>query len=71
MEFHMNLPRNKIEVAIFMAIVSILSVNVIAPLITFFECGFSLAVYFRALKVIPLIWVCVVALVMLTFKPAE
>ena len=40
MEFYMKLPRSKKEFALFMGIVSIISVNIIAPLITFFEAGF-------------------------------
>lgn len=67
----MRLPRDKKEFALFMLIVSVISVNVIAPLITCFELGFSLAVWGNALRVIPFIWMCVVALVLLTYKPAE
>ena len=71
MDFHMKLPRNLIEMAIFMGVVSVLSVNVIAPLITFFECGFHFQVWLRVLHLIPLIWVCVIFTVLLTLKPAE
>jgi hypothetical protein len=71
MDFHMKLPRNAIEMALFMAIVSVLSVNVIAPLITFFECGFHLFVYARVLRVIPVVWACVIVTVLVTLKPAE
>lgn len=42
MKFYMNLPRNKKEFALFMAVVSIISVNIIAPLITCFEIGFHM-----------------------------
>ncbi|MDR0880165.1 MAG: hypothetical protein LBN09_05595 [Clostridioides sp.] len=71
MEFYMKLPRNKREFALFMAIVSILSVNIIAPVITGFEVGFKLSVWYDVLRVIPFIWVCVIALVLITYKPAE
>ncbi|MDR0916223.1 MAG: hypothetical protein LBN02_03440 [Oscillospiraceae bacterium] len=71
MDFHMRLPRGKREFALFIAIVSILSVNTIAPLITCFEFGFHLAVWVDVLHVIPFIWLSVVALVLLTYKPAE
>ena len=71
MEFYMKLPRNKKEFALFMAIVSIISVNIIAPLITCFEMGFSLATWKNALTVIPFIWLSVIALVLLTYIPAE
>lgn len=67
----MKLPRNKKETAIFILIISIISVNIIAPLITCFEIGFSMQVWLNTFKVMPFIWVSVVALVLLTFKPAE
>lgn len=71
MDFFMKLPRNKKEFALFMAVISIISVNIIAPLITCFEAGFHLYVWGSALKVIPFIWLSVIALVILTYKPAE
>lgn len=71
MEFHMKLPRNKKEFALFMAVISIISVNIIAPLITCFEMGFHLYIWADTLKVIPFIWVAVIALVLITYKPAE
>lgn len=63
MEFYMKLPRNKKEFAIFMGIVSILSVNMIAPLITCLEAGFYLSVWQDALTVLPFIWMSVIAAV--------
>lgn len=71
MEFHMKLPRSRGEFAIFILIVSVLSVNIIAPLITCFEMGFSLSTWRGALNVVPYIWLCVVMFVLITFKPAE
>lgn len=71
MEFYMKLPRNKREFALFMSVISIISVNIIAPLITFFEVGFHFYIWADTLKVIPFIWVTVIALVLLTYKPAE
>lgn len=71
MEFYMNLPRNKKEFALFMAVISIISVNIIAPLITCFEAGFHMYVWADAIKIIPFIWISVIALVLITFKPAE
>ena len=72
MEFYMKLPRNKKEFALFMAIISIISVNIIAPLITCFEVGtFSLDIWKNAIKMIPFIWICVIVLVLATYKPAE
>jgi len=71
MDFYMKLPRNKKEFVLFLTVISIISVNIIAPLITFFETGFHLATWIRVLKIIPLIWISVILLVLLTFKPAE
>jgi hypothetical protein len=71
MEFSMKLPRNKKEFTLFMAVISIISVNIIAPLITCFEFGFRLQVWGSVYKVLPFIWLSVIALVLLTYKPAE
>ena len=71
MEFYMKLPRNKKEFTLFMAIISIISVNIIAPLITCFEVGFHMYVWADAIKIIPFIWICVIILVLITYKPAE
>ena len=71
MDFYMRLPRTAKEFALFLAIVSIISVNIIAPLITFFEAGFRLQVWFDVLRVLPFIWVAVVILVLLTNRPAQ
>lgn len=70
MDFYMKLPRNKKEHALFMAIISIISVNIIAPVITMMEMGFCLDVYKDALHTVPLIWPVVILLVLLTEKPA-
>ena len=53
MENFERLPHGKKEFALFIAVVSVLSVNIIAPLITCFEFGFSLAVWADVLTVIP------------------
>lgn len=71
MEFYMKLPRSKKEFALFMGVISIISVNIIAPLITCFEIGFHLYVWADVLKVLPFIWLSVIAIVLLTYKPAE
>ncbi len=71
MDFYMKLPRSKKEFALFMAVISIISVNIIAPLITCFELGFNLHVWADTLSVIPMIWIAVVAVVLITYKPAE
>jgi len=71
MDFYMKLPRNKKEFALYMAVVSVISVNIIAPLITCFEFGFHKYVWADAIKVVPFIWISVIILVILTLKPAE
>lgn len=71
MDFHMKLPRNKKEFALFLAVISIISVNIIAPLITCFEAGFHLSVWADSIKAVVFIWPCVVVMVLLTYKPAE
>jgi hypothetical protein len=67
----MKLPRRKREFVLFMAIISVVSVNIIAPLITCFELGFHLWVWADVLTIIPSVWLAVIALVLLTYKPAE
>lgn len=67
----MKLPRNKKEFVVFLGVISILSVNIIAPLITCFEAGFHMYVWADVLKVIPFIWLSVIAVVLATHKPAE
>lgn len=71
MEFYMKLPRSGKEFALFLGIISIISVNIIAPLITCFEAGFHMYIWADVLKVMPFIWISVVALVLITHKPAE
>lgn len=67
----MKLPRNGKEFALFLGIISVLSVNIIAPLITMFEMGFSLETWAGTYRVIPFIWIFVVILVLLTYLPAD
>ena len=71
MDFYMKLPRNKREFALFLGVISIVSVHLIAPLITCFEMGFHLSVLRNTLARIPFVWLAVVALVLFTYKPAE
>ncbi len=70
-KFHNNLPRNRKEFVLFMAVVSIISVNIIAPLITFSEIGFSKDIYLATLKILPFVWLCVIPTVLITKKPAS
>lgn len=71
MDYFMKLPRNKKEFALFMGVISIISVNIIAPLITCFEIGFSMATWKNVIKGIPFIWISVICIVLLTYHPAE
>ncbi|WP_299513346.1 hypothetical protein [uncultured Rummeliibacillus sp.] len=64
-----RLPRNGKEFILFLAIISILSVNIIAPIIMGYQFGFSKDVYLDTLKVIPFVWICVVLLVTLVANP--
>jgi len=70
MEYYMKLPRNKWEFMLFMAIVSIISVNIIAPLISGFETNFSFEMWVNTLKILPFVWFAVITAVLLTYKPA-
>lgn len=64
-----RLPRNAKEGILFLLIISIISVNTIAPIITGLERGFSKEVYLETLKMIPIMWVIVVILVKLVAGP--
>lgn len=63
MENETRLPRNGKEFLLFLGVISIISVNIIAPTIMAFEFGgMSKEVYMMALKTMPFIWICVVLL---------
>lgn len=64
-----RLPRNGKEFLLFLAIISIISVNIIAPLIMGFEFGFEKQVYLDTIQIIPFVWVCVILLVTLVANP--
>lgn len=64
-----RLPQNAKEGLLFLFIVSIISVNTIAPLITGLERGFSKEVYLDTLKVIPFMWLIVIFLVKFVAGP--
>lgn len=69
-EVYMKLPRDGVETVLFMGIVSIISVNLIAPMITMLEIGFSWAHYLRTLRIIPFMWLAVIVIVALAQEPA-
>lgn len=64
-----RLPRNAKEGILFLLIISIISVNTIAPVIVGLERGFSKEVYLDTLKILPFMWVIVVLLVRLVAGP--
>jgi hypothetical protein len=64
-----RLPRNAKEGILFLLIVSIISVNTIAPIIVGLERGFSKEVYLDTLKILPFMWIIVVLLVRLVAGP--
>lgn len=64
-----RLPHNGKEGIIFMLIISIISVNTIAPIIVGLERGFSKKVYWETLKTIPIMWVIVILLVRFVAGP--
>ena len=71
MDFYMKLPRNGKEFVLFLAIVAVISVNIIAPVISGFEAGFSLETWGHTLASMPFLLVAIVAFVLLTHMPAE
>lgn len=64
-----RLPQNAKEGILFMMIISIISVNTIAPVIMGMERGFSKENYLETLKIIPLMWIIVVLLVRFVAGP--
>lgn len=70
MEFYMKLPRNLKEKILFMFIVSLISVNIIGPIISMMEIGFTLENYVMTLRIFPFIWVAVIVSVIIAEKPA-
>ncbi|MCW2280142.1 hypothetical protein [Lactococcus lactis] len=71
MDFYMKLPRNRKDFLLFLGIVSVLSVNIIAPLITCFEIGFTIKNWLATYQIMPVLWIVVVILVLITHKPAS
>jgi hypothetical protein len=64
-----RLPLNVKEGILFLFIISIISVNTIAPIIMGMERGFSKENYLETLKIIPFMWIIVVLLVRLVAGP--
>ncbi|MDK9866131.1 MULTISPECIES: hypothetical protein [Staphylococcus] len=64
-----RLPQNGREAMLFVAIISIISVNTIGPLVMGFQFGFSLDNYLMTLTKLPFIWIAVVILVIFVANP--
>lgn len=71
MDFYMKLPRNRKDFLLFLGIISILSVNIIAPLITCFEMGFTTKNWLVTYQAIPFIWIIVIVVVLITHQPTS
>ncbi|MEL5991781.1 hypothetical protein ACOKGD_02460 [Microbacterium phosphatis] len=70
-KFHTHLPRSGRESLLFMLVISFVSVNVIPVVISGLTVGFSLDTWLGVLRVLPVLWVVVIAVVLLTLKPAR
>ncbi|MFD5224905.1 hypothetical protein ACFWHT_04705 [Microbacterium sp. NPDC058342] len=69
-KFGTHLPRSAGESLLFVLVISLISVNIIPVIISGLSIGFTLDMWLGVLRVLPLLWVVVVAVVLLTRKPA-
>ena len=69
-KFGTHLPRSARESLLFMLVISLISVNIIPVIITGMNVGFTLDMWLGVLRVLPLLWVVVMAVVLLTRRPA-
>ncbi|MGW5088142.1 hypothetical protein [Streptomyces coelicoflavus] len=69
--FHTHLPRNPKESVAFMLVIAVISVNTIPVVIGGLTSGFTLAMWTGLLQMMPALLVAVVAVVLLTMKPAQ
>ena len=69
--FKKRLPQNGKETVLFMLIISVISINIIAPIITGLEIGFSVNHWLSVFPQLPMLWASVILLVVLTQKPTE
>ncbi|SEC57110.1 hypothetical protein SAMN04489806_3244 [Paramicrobacterium humi] len=69
-KFGTHLPRSGRESLLFVLVISLISVNIIPVVISGLTIGFTLDMWLGVLRVLPLLWIVVVAVVMLTRKPA-
>lgn len=69
MQEETRLPRNGKEFLLFLGIISIISVNTIAPVIMGLQFGFTMNVYKMALQTIPFVWLVVLVLIPFVVEP--
>ena len=69
MQEETRLPRNGKEFLLFLGIISIISVNTIAPIIMGLQFGFTMDVYKMALQTIPFVWLVVIVLIPFVVEP--
>lgn len=70
-KFRTHLPRSTREFLAFLLVISVISVNIIPVLIAGVTDGFTVESWVQVLRVLPLLWLVVIAVVLLTYKPAE
>jgi len=70
-KFHSRLPRNNREFAAFLLVVSLVSVNIIPPVIMASSGGLTIPIYRQMLTVLPVLWFAVIAVVLITYRPAK
>ncbi|WP_313467494.1 hypothetical protein [Carnobacterium sp.] len=64
-----RLPQSPKEGILFMVIISVISVNIIAPTIMMLGQGFNIENYLETLRIIPFMWVIIVLLITLVAEP--
>ena len=64
-----RLPQSPKEGILFMMIISIISVNTIAPIIMMLDQGFNTENYLKTLRIIPFIWIIIVLLINFVVEP--
>jgi len=69
-KFGTHLPRSARESLLFVLVISLISVNIIPVIISGLSIGFTIDMWAGVLRVLPLLWLVVISVVMLTRKPA-
>lgn len=69
-KFGTHLPRSGRESLLFVLVISLISVNIIPVIISGVSLGFTVDMWVGVLQVLPLLWTVVIAVVVVTRKPA-